>query len=70
MSRHAYPPARLYEAIVHLRRLGHMVSCHSRRHRLHRLDDAILTEEALLERAMGAFRHKHADMPPPHRGSH
>lgn len=52
----AYPPARLYEAILYLRRLGHRVSCHNRRRGLHRLDNAILTEEALLKRAMDAFR--------------
>ena len=56
--REPYPPARLYEAILHLRRLGHAVSCHSQRRRLHRLDGAILTEDALLERAMRAFRPK------------
>ncbi|HYG90183.1 MAG TPA: hypothetical protein VD978_28455 [Azospirillum sp.] len=60
-----YPPARLYEAILHLRQLGHVVSCHNRRRRLHRLDDAILTEDALMERAMGAFRRKLHDTPPP-----
>jgi hypothetical protein len=54
----AYPPARLYEAILHLRRLGHRVSCHDRRQGLHRLDDAILTDEALLVRATDAFRPK------------
>lgn len=58
VGRAAYPPARLYEAILHLRRLGHAVSSHDRRRRLHRVDDAILTEEALLERAMRAFRPK------------
>lgn len=65
MMNRSYPPARLYEAILHLRRLGHVVNCHDRRRRLHRLDDAILTEDALLERAMGAFRPKLFDGQPP-----
>ena len=61
LRRTPYPPARLYEAVLHLRKLGHEVRCHDRRRRLHRLDDSVLTEDALLERAMRTFR------PKPHR---
>ncbi|WP_431858243.1 hypothetical protein [Azospirillum sp.] len=58
LRRTAYPPARLYEAVLHLRKLGHEVRCHDRRRRLHWLDDTVLTEDALLERAMSSFRPK------------
>lgn len=58
LRRTTYPPARLYEAVLHLRKLGHDVRCHDRRRRLHWLDDAVLSEAALLERAMCSFRPK------------
>ena len=49
------PATRLYEAILHLRRLGHQV----RRHgggRLHVLDGTVVSEATLLEIAMTRFR--------------
>ncbi|WP_434624693.1 hypothetical protein [Azospirillum sp. B2RO_4] len=50
------PAARLYEAILHLRRLGHRVEkCEGRRGR-HRLDGAEITDAALLELAMTRVR--------------
>ena len=50
------PPSRLYEAILHLRRLGHRVEkCEGRRGR-HRLDGAEITDAALLELAMTRIR--------------
>ncbi|PWC81373.1 hypothetical protein TSH100_27215 [Azospirillum sp. TSH100] len=52
----AEPPTRLYEAILHLRRLGHRVEkCEGRRGR-HRLDGAEITDAALLELAMTRIR--------------
>ena len=52
----AEPPTRLYEAILHLRRLGHRVEkCEGRRGR-HRLDGAEITDAALLELAMTRVR--------------
>lgn len=50
------PPPRLYEAILHLRRLGHRVEkCEGRRGR-HRLDGAEIADAALLELAMTRVR--------------
>ncbi len=50
------PATRLYEAILHLRRLGHRVEkCEGRRGR-HRLDGAEITDAALLELAMTRVR--------------
>ncbi|MBP2303375.1 hypothetical protein [Azospirillum picis] len=50
------PATRLYEAILHLRRLGHRVEkCQGRRRR-HRLDGAEITDAALLELAMTRVR--------------
>ncbi|WP_042446732.1 hypothetical protein [Azospirillum sp. B510] len=48
--------ARLYEAILHLRRLGHRVEkCEGRRGR-HRLDGAEIADAALVELAMTRVR--------------
>ncbi|ALG74988.1 hypothetical protein VY88_25865 [Azospirillum thiophilum] len=59
MSTHrptAEPATRLYEAILHLRRLGHRVEkCEGRRGR-HRLDGAEIADAALLELAMTRVR--------------
>ncbi|MBK1839515.1 hypothetical protein JHL17_19060 [Azospirillum sp. YIM B02556] len=50
------PATRLYEAILHLRRLGHRVEkCEGRRGR-HRLDGAEIADAALLELAMTRVR--------------
>ncbi|MBY6263822.1 hypothetical protein EI613_18145 [Azospirillum sp. 412522] len=50
------PALRLYEAILHLRRLGHRVEkCEGRRGR-HRLDGAEIADAALLELAMTRVR--------------
>ncbi|MFP5511858.1 MAG: hypothetical protein ACLGJC_02060 [Alphaproteobacteria bacterium] len=52
----AEPATRLYEAILHLRRLGHRVEkCEGRRGR-HRLDGAEIADAALLELAMTRVR--------------
>ncbi len=48
------PPVRLYEAILHLRRLGHQVRRHGGG--LHTLDGTVVSDAALLEFAMTRFR--------------
>ncbi|MGF7174095.1 hypothetical protein [Azospirillum doebereinerae] len=50
------PPARLYEAILHLRRLGHQVRKHENGARQHVLDGAVVSEAMLMELAMTRFR--------------
>ncbi|MBP2228434.1 hypothetical protein J2847_001725 [Azospirillum agricola] len=56
----AEEPARLYEAILHLRRLGHQVRRHPGPHEKgaarHLLDGAPVSDSALLELAMTRFR--------------
>ncbi len=53
-------PARLYEAILHLRRLGHQVRRHPGPHEKgaarHLLDGAPVSDAVLLELAMTRFR--------------
>jgi hypothetical protein len=48
------PSVRLYEAILHLRRLGHQVCRHGGR--LHSLDGRPVSDAALLAFAMTRFR--------------
>jgi hypothetical protein len=48
------PTPRLYEAILHLRRLGHQVCRHD--DGLHALDGAVVSDATLLEAAMTRFR--------------
>lgn len=50
------PPTRLYEAILHLRKLGHQVCRHGGGGRQHVLDGAVVSDAVLLETAMTRFR--------------
>lgn len=50
------PPTRLYEAILHLRRLGHQVRRHDGGGHRHVLDGAVVSDAVLLETAMTRFR--------------
>jgi hypothetical protein len=67
------PPQRLYEAILHLRKLGHDVRRADHGRRRHVLDGAEVSDAALLEIAMTRFRRaargtKENPLAPPGRG--
>lgn len=54
VSRRAYPSAAVYDAVLVLRRQGRRVENYDRDRRLHVIDNAIVEEAMLLERAAEA----------------